>query len=133
MVIIALIMNRLSLKEHDKRPPQQMMVDASLSVLVGLGFCLLLMSVTQGAFDRHLSDFFTDYSRVIAHGRNIVNVIIVDFRGFDTLGEIAVVTITALCVHTLTLGTGRSGLKNKFFKNKASGFDEATSGQKGAE
>ncbi|WP_321339000.1 putative monovalent cation/H+ antiporter subunit A [uncultured Cohaesibacter sp.] len=133
VVIIALIMNRLSLKEHDKRPRSQMMVDASLSILVGLGFCLLLMSVTQGAFDRHLSDFFTDYSRVIAHGRNIVNVIIVDFRGFDTLGEIAVVTITALCVHTLTLGTGRSSLKSKFFKNKSSGFDEATSGQKGAE
>ena len=133
VVIIALIMNRLSLKEHDKRPQNQMLMDASLSILVGLGFCLLLMSVTQGTFDRHLSDFFTDYSRVIAHGRNIVNVIIVDFRGFDTLGEIAVVTITALCVHTLTLGTGRSGLKSKFFKSKSSDFEEAASGQKGVE
>ena len=65
------------------------------------------MSVTQGAFDSVLSDFFTANSRVIAHGRNIVNVIIVDFRGFDTMGEISVVMITALAVFTLTRGTAR--------------------------
>jgi multicomponent Na+:H+ antiporter subunit A len=33
---------------------------------------------------------------VAAHGRNIVNVIIVDFRGFDTMGEIIVVAAAAL-------------------------------------
>ncbi|WP_319495787.1 putative monovalent cation/H+ antiporter subunit A [uncultured Cohaesibacter sp.] len=133
VVIIALIMNRLSLKEHDKRPGPQIALDASLSILVGLGFCLLLMSVTQGTFDWHLSEFFTEYSRAIAHGRNIVNVIIVDFRGFDTLGEIAVVTITALCVHTLTLGTGRMARKPKAVSTHPVSLDEATSGQKGAE
>ena len=36
--------------------------------------------------------------RQIAHGRNVVNVIIVDFRGTDTLGEIAVVMVTGLAI-----------------------------------
>ena len=107
VVIIALVMNRLSLEERDKRPVGQTIGDAFVSIVVGGSLGLLLMSVTQGTFDTTLPDFFTDYSRVIAHGRNIVNVIIVDFRGLDTLGEIAVVMITALCVFTLTLGTAK--------------------------
>ena len=37
----------------------------------------------------------------IAHGRNIVNVIIVDFRGLDTLGEIAVVMVAGLAILAL--------------------------------
>ena len=38
---------------------------------------------------------------MIAHGRNIVNVIIVDFRGLDTLGEIAVVMVAGLSILAL--------------------------------
>jgi len=37
----------------------------------------------------------------IAHGRNIVNVILVDFRGLDTLGEIAVVLTAGIAVLAL--------------------------------
>jgi multicomponent Na+:H+ antiporter subunit A len=33
-----------------------------------------------------------------AHGKNIVNVIVVDFRGFDTMGEITVLVVAALGV-----------------------------------
>ena len=72
-----------------------------MAVSVGLGLALTLLAITQQPFDRTLSDFFTEYSRSIAHGRNIVNVILVDFRGIDTLGEIAVVTLAGLCVLAL--------------------------------
>ena len=47
--------------------------------------------------------------RAIAHGRNIVNVIIVDFRGLDTLGEIAVVMIAGLAILALIRMTSRAG------------------------
>ena len=107
VVIIALVMNHLSLVERDRRPRTEVLIDATVAIFVGAGFGLLLMSVTQGAFDPHLSEFFTDYSRTIAHGRNIVNVIIVDFRGLDTLGEIAVVMVAALSVFALTRGTAK--------------------------
>ena len=36
-----------------------------------------------------------------AHGRNIVNVILVDFRGLDTLGEITVLAVAAVGVYAL--------------------------------
>ena len=37
----------------------------------------------------------------MAHGRNIVNVIIVDFRALDTLGEITVLGLAGAGVYTL--------------------------------
>ena len=37
----------------------------------------------------------------LAHGRNIVNVILVDFRGFDTLGEITVLAVAGIGVYAL--------------------------------
>ena len=58
-------------------------------------------------FDAALSNFFAAHSKAIAHGRNIVNVIIVDFRGLDTLGEISVVMIAGLAILTLIRMTGR--------------------------
>ena len=72
-----------------------------------LGFGLLLLKVTQTPFDAALSEFFSAHSRAIAHGRNIVNVIIVDFRGLDTLGEIAVVMIAGLAILALIRMHGR--------------------------
>ena len=62
---------------------------------------MLLLKSTEIPFDAVLTDFFNTYSKVIAHGANVVNVIIVDFRGTDTLGEIAVVMITGLAILAL--------------------------------
>ncbi|MGG7517186.1 putative monovalent cation/H+ antiporter subunit A [Allorhizobium undicola] len=101
VVILALVMTRLKLHPADHRPLPQILLDASVAAVCGLGLALMLMKVTQGAFDPQLTEFFTAYSKVIAHGANVVNVIIVDFRGVDTMGEIAVVMITGLAVLAL--------------------------------
>ncbi|MCW2307926.1 putative monovalent cation/H+ antiporter subunit A [Rhodobium gokarnense] len=101
VVILALVMTRLDLGHHGHRPMPAMIRDGTVAVAVGVGLGLLLLSVTQWPFDARLSEFFTANSRVIAHGRNIVNVIIVDFRGLDTLGEIAVVMTTGLAILAL--------------------------------
>ena len=52
--------------------------------------------MVSNPLDLTLSDFFTAYSTPVAHGRNIVNVILVDFRALDTFGEIGVVMIAGL-------------------------------------
>jgi multicomponent Na+:H+ antiporter subunit A len=59
---------------------------------------LAVLSVQRGS---RLSDFFRENSLVMAHGRNIVNVIIVDFRGLDTLGEITVLGLAGAGAYTL--------------------------------
>ncbi len=101
VVILALVMTRLNLMPGDRRSWPSAFRTGILAGAVGLGLSLTLLAVVQQPFDSRLSDFFTEFSRSIAHGRNIVNVIIVDFRGFDTLGEIAVVVLTGLCVLAL--------------------------------
>ncbi|MGN7291872.1 putative monovalent cation/H+ antiporter subunit A [Rhizobium sp. SAFR-030] len=101
VVILALVMTRLRLLPSDHRPLGQMLGDAAIALACGTGFALLLLKSTQGVFDNRLTDFFNAYSKVIAHGANVVNVIIVDFRGTDTLGEIAVVMITGLSILAL--------------------------------
>ncbi|MBM3420948.1 MAG: DUF4040 domain-containing protein [Bacteroidetes bacterium] len=48
-----------------------------------------------------ISSYYAAKSYVEAHGRNIVNVILVDFRALDTLGEITVLTLAAVGVYAL--------------------------------
>jgi multicomponent Na+:H+ antiporter subunit A len=98
VVILALVMTRLKLTEDDHRPTREKALDISVAALCGVGLTLMLLSVVQLPFDASLSEFFATYSRSIAHGRNIVNVILVDFRGVDTLGEIAVVMCAGLAI-----------------------------------
>jgi multicomponent Na+:H+ antiporter subunit A len=101
VVILALVMTRLKLTPSDHRPLREAFGDILVAAACGLGLGLMLLKVTQQPFDNTLTDFFNAYSTSIAHGRNIVNVILVDFRGFDTFGEIAVVMITGLAILAL--------------------------------
>jgi len=101
VVILALVMTRLRLVPTDRRPHAQKLVDMAIAAACGVAFALLLLKVTQLPFDDRLSQFFNTYAKTIAHGRNVVNVIIVDFRGLDTLGEIAVVMVTGLAILAL--------------------------------
>ena len=110
VVILALVMTRLKLSPADHRPLREKLPDALLALGGGAGFGLFLLAVVQTPFDSTLSDFFERYSYAIAHGRNIVNVILVDFRGVDTMGEIAVVMTTGLAVLALIrIRVGRRG------------------------
>ena len=101
VVILALVMTRLKLSPRDHRPPLERIMDMTIAGACGLGFALYLMRVTQDKFDPYLTEFFSAYSKIIAHGTNVVNVILVDFRGTDTWGEIAVVMIAGLAILAL--------------------------------
>jgi len=76
-----------------------------LDAVVALGFgglmTLLLLGVLTQPMELHLSNFFTEKSLPEGFGRNIVNVILVDFRALDTFGEIAVVGLAGLGVYAL--------------------------------
>ena len=101
VVILALIMTRLRLDVTDRRPLAQILLDGTIAIACGSGFALLLLRAVEIPFNTELTAFFSQYSKIVAHGANVVNVIIVDFRGTDTLGEIAVVTITGLAILAL--------------------------------
>jgi multicomponent Na+:H+ antiporter subunit A len=101
VVILALIMTRLRLDATDHRGLGQKLFDGAIAVACGLGFALFLFRAVELPFNAELTRFFAEHSKTVAHGANVVNVIIVDFRGVDTLGEITVVTITGLAILAL--------------------------------
>jgi len=101
VVIIALVLLRLPVDTFDYRHALPSMRDAAIAVAVGVFFTSLLMAITAVPFDPALSDYFSANSYVQAHGHNIVNVIIVDFRGLDTLGEISVLMVAGLAAMAL--------------------------------
>ncbi|MCS6761832.1 MAG: DUF4040 domain-containing protein [Candidatus Devosia symbiotica] len=101
VVILALVMTRLNLDKRDHRPFEDLARDGTLALVCGVGVSLLLMVVLTGTLDTRLSDFFIATSVPIAHGHNIVNVILVDYRGFDTLGEISVLMAAGIAIMVL--------------------------------
>ncbi|MDR7417860.1 MAG: putative monovalent cation/H+ antiporter subunit A [Armatimonadota bacterium] len=75
--------------------------DAVFAVAAGTLMALLVLAVTQSPAQRVASEFFAEASVSQAHGRNVVNVILVDFRALDTLGEITVLAVAAAGVYAL--------------------------------
>lgn len=74
--------------------------DVLLSALVGLGLAALAYAVITRPFES-IADFYVATTKPYGGGTNIVNVILVDFRGFDTMGEVTVLGIAALAISSM--------------------------------
>jgi multicomponent Na+:H+ antiporter subunit A len=75
--------------------------DLTLALLFGGAIALVLLLVGTTPTPAKLGRYFAENSATLAHGRNIVNVILVDFRAMDTMGEITVLATAALGVWAL--------------------------------
>ncbi|NUQ45540.1 MAG: hypothetical protein HUU22_05865 [Phycisphaerae bacterium] len=85
--------------------------DAIVATAFGGMMALLVMAIGGGHDGPRVSDYFAERSLGDAHGRNVVNVILVDFRAIDTLGEITVLAAAAAGVYALLrLRGGRARL-----------------------
>jgi len=75
--------------------------DGIVSLCFGGLITLLALAIIQEPINTETSQFYVDNAYLLAKGKNIVNVILVDYRGVDTLGEITVITIAAIGVYGL--------------------------------
>ncbi|MCY1719686.1 proton-conducting transporter membrane subunit [Prolixibacteraceae bacterium Z1-6] len=75
--------------------------DMVLATVFGSAMGIIAYTSATNPAANKISDFFEEFSLSIAHGKNIVNVILVDFRGIDTLGEITVLVLASLGIYTL--------------------------------
>ncbi len=95
---------RVELDDPDRSAPGARLRrarDLVVAVVIGSGLAALSFAVlTRTPLDR-LARFYVEHALPDGGGRNVVNVILVDFRGFDTFGEITVVAIVALTVYAL--------------------------------
>jgi len=77
-----------------------------VAIAFGALMAALLLLAAGLPFDPSVGEFFAAQSLPAAHGRNVVNIILVDFRALDTLGEIAVLAFALLAALPL-LGLAR--------------------------
>jgi multicomponent Na+:H+ antiporter subunit A len=77
--------------------------DAIVAAAVGTLVTTLVLYIGASGTTSRLSSYFAEAAPSLAHGRNVVNVILVDFRGFDTLGETTVLVTVAIGVRALLL------------------------------
>lgn len=75
--------------------------DLLLSIAVGLGMAVLSYAMLTRQTPNDISSFYLSRALPEGGGSNVVNVMLVDFRGFDTLGEITVLVAVALTVFAL--------------------------------
>jgi multicomponent K+:H+ antiporter subunit A len=75
--------------------------DVAVAVFVGVAMALVAYAVLTRPITGKVGEFYVRNALELGGGRNVVNVILVDFRGFDTLGEITVVGIVAMIVYAL--------------------------------
>jgi multicomponent Na+:H+ antiporter subunit A len=75
--------------------------DLLIALLAGGLMTSMVLSAVDVQLRPSISNYFVENALPLAHGRNIVNVILVDFRGIDTLGEITVLGIAAIGVYVL--------------------------------
>lgn len=91
-------------------PPGTVARDAAVALGSGAVVAALVWSVGARPVPPELARWLSDASVPLGRGRNVVNVILVDFRALDTLGEITVLATAALGVRALMrLRPGREG------------------------
>jgi multicomponent Na+:H+ antiporter subunit A len=100
-----------SFKKREKKLSFRL-VNFFISLGVGLVVTLVAISANSNRVGETISSFFIENSYTEAGGKNMVNVILVDFRGFDTLFEITVLGIAALGIYgmvKLRMAKGEEG------------------------
>ncbi|TXR54547.1 monovalent cation/H+ antiporter subunit A [Reinekea thalattae] len=100
IVLLLLALYFLPQRSRNYAPPSLMVRDLSVAVLIGGVVGTLTYAMLTRPLDT-ISSFYTENAKALGGGTNIVNVILVDFRGFDTFGEITVLAIAALGIYKL--------------------------------
>jgi multicomponent Na+:H+ antiporter subunit A len=102
LLIFLLVLQRLPSFYSEVRP-FVLARDAGVSLLVGaMAFVSVLLTAPgPDAGPTDLAEYYTEQAVPGGGGTNVVNVILVDFRGFDTLGELLVVTVAAVAILVL--------------------------------
>ena len=110
ILLMLLALNLLPKTTPAESRPWRRVRDGALACVAGLGVGGAAWAVMTRPLDS-ISGYFWDNAYSGGGGTNVVNVILVDFRGFDTFGEIIVLGIAALGIFSLleAVGTGASG------------------------
>ncbi|HWK42458.1 MAG TPA: hydrogen gas-evolving membrane-bound hydrogenase subunit E [Croceibacterium sp.] len=101
VVLLTALLLALPLRSADTRSGREHSVDFLIAAAFGLVMFVALVDMAAGHASSDASDWFGRMSYVAGFGSNVVNVILVDFRAFDTMGETAVIAMAAVLAGSL--------------------------------
>lgn len=100
LLIFTIVLHRLP--KHLSFPKEHKRI-ISISIALAFGIIITLILASMQGYEAHseMKQFYITKTGPEGKGENVVNVILVDFRAFDTFGEMVVLCMTALGVMTL--------------------------------
>jgi multicomponent K+:H+ antiporter subunit A len=99
-ILLLLAINLLPNTTPNEIPQSAKLGAGAFALAIGAGVAALAYAILTRGFET-ISDYHVAQSKPGGGGTNVVNVILVDFRGYDTFGEIIVLAIAALTIFAL--------------------------------
>lgn len=110
MVSFALVLRRLPSRMGEHNASVSRIPRAVLAIGVGVTMAFIAVVATQARITDPISISFPELAYEIGHGKNVVNVALVDLRGWDTMGELSVLVLAATGVASLVFVTHRADM-----------------------
>ena len=107
MVLFMLVLRKMPTDVEQRHDDNRLR--AWLSIGTGVSVVVVAMTAISARVAQPISVHMPDLAYEIGHGRNVVNVLLVDLRAADTFGEIIVLVIAATGIASLIFGTGKFG------------------------
>jgi multicomponent K+:H+ antiporter subunit A len=106
VMLMMLALRYLPAESPHEADDRRRLRDAGIGALAGIGLGGLAWAIMVRPFDASIAPFFLERAVPEGGGTNAVNVILVDFRGFDTFGELTVMLVAGLVIHALVARIG---------------------------
>jgi multicomponent Na+:H+ antiporter subunit A len=100
LILLVIVLVHLP-RIDESEPLSRKLRDAVVATGVGAVLVVGMLAALSFPLDTRLSEYMAEMTLPGGQGHNVVNVILVDFRGFDTMGEITVLVIAALGVYVM--------------------------------
>jgi len=108
LVAFVLVLRRLPARLGHRHGTVKRGIRAFIAIAVGVIMGLVVIVALGARTELPISLAWPELAFVEAHGRNVVNVALVDIRGWDTLGELSVIIAAATGVASLIFISGRA-------------------------
>lgn len=108
LVAFSLVLRRIPARMGEHNASVLPVVRAVIAIAVGATMAMVALVATGARVADPISDRFPELAYELGHGRNVVNVALVDLRGWDTMGELSVLILAATGVASLVFVTHRA-------------------------
>ena len=108
LVAFALVLRRIPSRMGEHNASVWPVARAVLAAAVGATMAAVALIATAARSVKPISESFPELAYELGHGKNVVNVALVDLRGWDTMGELSVLILAATGVASLVFVTHRA-------------------------